>query len=171
MNPSLVQELLEDQPPTLRILYGVATGANTVLVAGSTVAVVLPALSPVVSGDYVAVLATGADRLILGPVADTAWTAVTFTNSWVNLGPQPAQYRKIGDIVYVRGQISGGATSSSAFTLPAGFRPPLTLDLPLIAFSGGPVVALAGVGATGAFAVWTAATGNVSINCQFSVAP
>ena len=68
MNPSLVAELLEEKSPTLRILYGVATGANTVLVAGSTVAVVLPALSPVVSGDYVAVLATGADRLILGRV-------------------------------------------------------------------------------------------------------
>ena len=68
MNPSLVAELLEGQSPTLRILYGVATGANTVLVAGSTVAVVLPALSPVANGDFVAVLATGADRLILGRV-------------------------------------------------------------------------------------------------------
>ena len=76
MNPSLVQELLEEKSPTLRILYGVATGNNTVLVAGSTVAVDLPALSPVVDGDYVAVLATGADRLILGKVGG-AFTRIT----------------------------------------------------------------------------------------------
>ena len=68
MNPSLVQELIADRPPTLRILYGVATGANTVLVAGSTVAVVLPTLSNVTVGQYVAILASGADRLILGVV-------------------------------------------------------------------------------------------------------
>jgi len=68
VNPSLVVELLEEKSPTLRILYGVATGNNTVLVAGSTVAVVLPTLSNVTVGQYVAILASGADRLILGRV-------------------------------------------------------------------------------------------------------
>ena len=133
MNPSLVAELLEEKSPTLRILYGVATGANTVLVAGSTVAVVLPALSPVVNGDYVAVLATGADRLILGPVADTAWTDVTFTNSWVNAGTYGAvRYRKVGDDVQVRGRMINGTNNTSAFTLDVGFRPPSRFIVPIV---------------------------------------
>ena len=70
MTVSLAKALLsesEDSPP-LRLLYGVATGSNTVLVAGSTVAVTLPALSSVTTDDYVAILACGADRLILGAV-------------------------------------------------------------------------------------------------------
>jgi len=131
MNPSLVQELIADRPPTLRILYGVATANNTVLVAGSTVAVELPALEPVVSGDYCAVLATGADRLILGSMA-TAWTAVSFSNSWVNYGSgfQEAEYRKVGDMVQLRGNIKGGTLDAAGFTLPVGFRPPATVAGP-----------------------------------------
>lgn len=68
MTSPLVKALLADRQAGVQLLYGVATGDNTVTIAGSTVAVELPALAPVVSGDYVAVLAAGADRLILGPV-------------------------------------------------------------------------------------------------------
>lgn len=70
MNPSLAKALLADRQPGVQLLYGVATGLNTVEIAGSTVAVELPAMEPVVAGDYVAVLAAGADRLILGKVGD-----------------------------------------------------------------------------------------------------
>lgn len=57
----------------------------------------------------------------------TAWTAVTFQNGWSNFGGgyQAAQYRKIGDVVQVRGLIKSGTVGSAAFTLPAGFRPVL----------------------------------------------
>lgn len=74
MTPSLAKTLLADRTPGVRILYGVATAVNTVQIAGSTVAVELPALSPVVNGDYVAVLAAGADRLILGKVGGAKYT-------------------------------------------------------------------------------------------------
>ncbi|WP_373070185.1 hypothetical protein [Gemmatimonas sp.] len=94
---------------------------------------------------------------------------MTLINSWVNLGLQPAQYRKLGDMVYIRGQIQSGASGTSAFTVPVGFRPPTSLDLSIVAYSGGAVVALASVQAGGPFNIWTAATGNVSINCQWSV--
>lgn len=50
------------------VVYGVATGTNTVRLEGAATGVELPALSPVVSGDYCAVLQQGADRLILGAV-------------------------------------------------------------------------------------------------------
>jgi hypothetical protein len=68
VNPSLAKALLADRQPGVQLLYGVATDVNTVEIAGSTVAVELPALEPVVANDYAAVLAAGADRLILGPV-------------------------------------------------------------------------------------------------------
>lgn len=73
MNPSLAKALLADREPGVQLLYGVATATNTVQVAGSTVAVELPALEPVVDGDYVAVLATGADRLILGRISESGF--------------------------------------------------------------------------------------------------
>ena len=57
-------------------------------------------------------------------VAPTAWTALTLTNGWVVVGGwQVPQYRKIGDIVYLRGLMQSGTFNSTAATLPAGFRP------------------------------------------------
>ena len=56
----------------------------------------------------------------------TPWTGVTFQNSWTNFGSgyQDAQYRKVGDIVYLRGWVKGGAAAVTMFQLPVGFRPP-----------------------------------------------
>lgn len=58
----------------------------------------------------------------------TAWTAVTFQNSWQNYSAAPwreVQYRKVGDEVQLRGMISrpAGDSTSAMFTLPTGFRP------------------------------------------------
>lgn len=87
MNPSLVKAILADRTEGVQLLYGVATAKNTVKIAGSTVAVVLPALDPVFNGDYAVVLAAGADRLIIGPVNRPAkWieerTIVVTTNAF-----------------------------------------------------------------------------------------
>jgi len=58
----------------------------------------------------------------------TAWTPVTFTGGWVNFGGayQTAQYRKVGDVVQMRGVIKSGTMGAAAATLPVGFRPPAT---------------------------------------------
>jgi hypothetical protein len=54
--------------------------------------------------------------------SDTGWTAVTsFFNSYTGSG-SPA-YRKINNVVYLRGRVSGGGANSLAFNLPAGYRP------------------------------------------------
>jgi hypothetical protein len=66
----------------------------------------------------------------IGTVAAVPWTSVTgFSNGWINYGSvfQTAQYRKIGDVVTLRGLIKSGTVGSSAFTLPAGYRPPARL--------------------------------------------
>jgi hypothetical protein len=58
----------------------------------------------------------------------TAWTAVTFVNSWANYaGYQAMQYRKVGDTVQARGVVASGTLGVVAFVLPTGFRPPANL--------------------------------------------
>lgn len=126
MNTELARNILALQNKGARIVYGEATGTNTVALEGAATAVVLPALSPVASGDYCAVLVQGADRLILGAMA-TPWTAPTLLNSWTNYGAgfQACQYRRVGDVVQIRGLIQSG--TSTIFTMPTGFRPPAIL--------------------------------------------
>lgn len=62
-------------------------------------------------------------------VADTAWNIITsFTNGWtawsdVNYGP-PRYRRLIDGFVVLEGLIGGaGTASTTAFTLPVGYRP------------------------------------------------
>ncbi len=61
-----------------------------------------------------------------------AWTGLTYTNAggttWTDYGGafQIGQYRKVGDLVFVRGlaKRTAGAGTTIAI-LPAGYRPPL----------------------------------------------
>jgi hypothetical protein len=59
------------------------------------------------------------------------WREVTtFTNSWVNhtavTQESAAFYRDALGIVHLKGLIKSGTITASAFTLPEGYRPPLT---------------------------------------------
>ena len=54
------------------------------------------------------------------------WTNVTFANGWQNIGGanQTTQYTKMANgMVRIRGCISSGTIGTSAFNLPAGYRP------------------------------------------------
>lgn len=80
-----------------------------------------------VQHDSPSVQITG-DATITGKMSRSGeeWTAVSFTNSWVNYGSSyaPAAYRKDAQgFVHLRGLIKSGTLGSAAFTLPAGFRP------------------------------------------------
>lgn len=73
---------------------------------------------------------TGNDEFFYG---DTSWTAVgSFTNSWANFGAPyfAAAYRKVGTAVWLRGCVSSGTIGQAAFTLPSGYRPASTLQVP-----------------------------------------
>jgi hypothetical protein len=63
------------------------------------------------------------------PLTSAAWIAPTLINSWANFGSgyETAGYLKdtLG-FVHLRGVITGGATSTTAFTLPTGYRPGAT---------------------------------------------
>lgn len=102
---------------------------------------------------------------------ETAWTAPTLLNSWVNYNGathQVAQYRKVGDLVYVRGFIKSGTTTAGTvlLTLPVGFRPPMQVN-----FASSANFAAAGlnVQSTGDLAIDFGSNVWFAINCQFSV--
>jgi hypothetical protein len=57
---------------------------------------------------------------------DSGWIVPTFQNSWVAYSAPwaPVGYRKIGNIVILRGLIAAGSSISAVmFNLPAGYRP------------------------------------------------
>jgi hypothetical protein len=58
-------------------------------------------------------------------VGDLAWTAPTLAGTWVNFGSgfTTAGYRRIGDMVHLKGTIKLGVVNTTAFTLPVGYRP------------------------------------------------
>lgn len=58
---------------------------------------------------------------------DVGWTALAFSNGWRDYGAgfETGAYRRLNDICFVRGLITGGTitTGTVIATLPAGFRP------------------------------------------------
>lgn len=80
-------------------------------------------------------------------LAGNAWIGVAATvgyaTHWSDFGSgwPGVAYRRVGDIVYLRGLAgqSGGTVGSAVFTLPAGYRPPAGNGVDLIAISAGGV--------------------------------
>ena len=69
------------------------------------------------------------------PSVTTAWTNVTFQNGWTNSGAYNTQYRKLTDeLVQIRGGLHGTASpaGSTIFTMPAGYRPPFSINVPVV---------------------------------------
>lgn len=67
------------------------------------------------------------------------WKAPTFSNSWANSSSDDFQvgYRKEGSRLFMRGSITGGAATTTAFVLPMGYRPSARVPgNPLITASG-----------------------------------
>jgi hypothetical protein len=97
-----------------------------------------------------------------------AWTGVAFAANCANWGAgyQTVQYRKVGDIVQVRGTFGVAVlfpAGTALFTLPAGFRPPAQVQLASVVGpavnvyevnAAGAVYNLAAIGAGTAGSVW-----------------
>lgn len=60
-----------------------------------------------------------------GKTQDSGWQNIQLVNSWHNnTGQNPAQYRKVGNIVYLRGLVyNGGNSSRNVAQLPTGYFP------------------------------------------------
>jgi hypothetical protein len=98
----------------------------------------------------------------------TAWTAVTFAGAWVNFGApySDCQYRKVGDTVQLRGMMKSGTMVTTAFTLPAGFRPPTSLFMATVSNAA---FGSFTIDSAGAFTPQAGTNAYVSITCSFSV--
>ena len=58
-------------------------------------------------------------------VADSGWLTMTLLSGWIpNQSGVVAQYRKVGDRVYLRGDIKSGSSPGAIWNVPAGYRPP-----------------------------------------------
>lgn len=111
-----------------------------------------------------------------------AITAAATVVPWITLAPtapwvvvvnhQPLQYRKVGDMVQVRGDVQNGANGSVIAVLPVGYRPPATIDVPVSNWSGGPVVVMIQLTTNGNIGYFGANTpSETGLSFQFSVTP
>lgn len=104
-----------------------------------------------------------------------AWQNVSFQNSWVNYAGsyQLCQYRKLGDMVQLRGMAKLGTVGTTIFTLPSGYRPPAYL---IFAVAVGSRAALtSGAASTGTAhthpITQTEAMGRLNVNTDGTVTP
>lgn len=108
-----------------------------------------------VTTDKIADNAVTADKM----ETQQAWVVPTFTNSWSELGSGFAAVGYMKDslgFVHLNGLITGGTIGTSAFTLPAGYRPLATQDLGTISNNAVGVVQVASTGTV------TVSTGNIA---------
>lgn len=73
-----------------------------------------------------------------------------FQNGWANFGgafSHAGFYKDSEGLVHLKGTLSGPGNGSTAFTLPAGYRPPEALFLPMA--GGGPIAGNLIIGADG----------------------
>jgi hypothetical protein len=69
--------------------------------------------------------AVNANTTAIANNVPTAWTNPTFLNGWMSYGSgyAPGQYRKVGDMVQIRGLVKSGSLGNAIFMLPVGYRP------------------------------------------------
>lgn len=67
--------------------------------------------------------------------ADTGWVDLTLVGSWTVSSGRTPQIRRIGNLVRVRGQVSGG--TGTAVEIPLGFRTVDTTEIQPVATSTG----------------------------------
>lgn len=70
--------------------------------------------------------------------ADSGWQDMTLINNWgtYTQNYQKAQYRKIGNQVFLRGMIISGSNNTYATVLPEGYRPAFNIYAPAVDDNG-----------------------------------
>ena len=116
-----VQDNFDDVLTWVKAYYQQTLDTTTEITSTITASALLLDGSSAMTGD----LDLGGNSIVNGTTA-TAWTAVTYANSWVDYGGgyQTVQYRLNGDNVEIRGSMKDGSNVANCFTLPSGFRSP-----------------------------------------------
>jgi hypothetical protein len=99
----------------------------------------------------------------------TAWSPLGLQNGWTNIGSgyQTAQYRKLGDIVHVRGLIKSGPVPSLFASFGAGFQPPAGIQFAQV--GSGNTLAVIEILANGNFSVLAGNNVGIGITSSWSV--
>ena len=66
--------------------------------------------------------------------ADVPWITIDdadMENGWITVF-LPVQYRKVGDMVQIRGAVMSGTVGTTIYTLPSGYRPAIAYASGLI---------------------------------------
>lgn len=128
-----------------------ASGASPVTITAGSGTINGPGCSGVSSillgttDAFVILEGDGTNWIIIGGQQDSGWLTIgSFTNSWTNGAPAVA-YRLVGDRVYWRGNMSGGASGSQPFTIPAGYRHNVAnaLNISLVSYNSTPTAVAA----------------------------
>lgn len=72
----------------------------------------------------------------LQALEDSGWIAVSSISNGFST-PTAVAYRKINNVVYMRGNLFNGTASTTAFTLPSGYRPTVEVVVPVQQFGTG----------------------------------
>ena len=101
----------------------------------TTAAGALAALSAAARG-------ANSDITSLSAIVGTAFTSLTLANGWALIPGYRASYRKNLGMLQIEMAISGGTSTDGTIlaTLPAGFRPPLPVAVPVASISAAGVV-------------------------------
>ena len=73
-------------------------------------------------------------------VGGTYSLGTSFQNSWANEGSGTyfnLSFKKVGNLVYLRGRIDTGSSGTTIFTLPVGYRPTFTAVVPIVSRAAG----------------------------------
>lgn len=69
-------------------------------------------------------------------LGDTGWQSVSsFSNGYS--APTAVAYRRINNVVYMRGNVYNGTANTTAFTLPTGYRPSVDVVVPVQQYGTG----------------------------------
>lgn len=110
----------------------------------------------------------GAQIIINGTLGED-WINVTFNTGWGNFGSghQTCQYKKVGDMIYLRGSAARSSGSSFViFTLPASYLPPGLVLIPTASNNAYGQITIA---TTGNVSLDAGSTTQVTINASFSI--
>lgn len=114
------------------------------------------------------------DIATVKPLVPGAWVNLTLLNGWVAVANRATpSIRLRGDIVDMRGMVTGGANQSQAFLLPVGYRPSGIVELLCYQWPSVPSWCIININTAGA-AVISAASGtpsSVSLELRYCVSP
>ena len=92
---------------------------------------------------------------------DIPWTSIPLSSGWSAVSGQTPQACRIGNVVFIRGQIKAGSSRTSLCVLPVGFRPSRAQ------FIGAQMIVIANVGAS-ALAILVNTNGVIAAPTEYS---